>query len=89
MSYEQKEGQGVLFTNDKQGNESRPDWKGIVTVNGAQMEIAAWNKASRAGAKYLSISIKPKQQRQQRQPEPPPKNLDENADPGFDDSLPF
>ena len=46
MAYEQKEGQGALFPNDKKGNEKAPDYKGTVLINGELTEIAAWKKTT-------------------------------------------
>lgn len=52
---------GALFKNDKQGNESRPDYRGTLDVNGQQFWISAWLKSSKAGAKYMSLAVQPKQ----------------------------
>ena len=59
MAYEQKEGQGVLFPNDKKGNEKAPDYKGTVLINGELTEIAAWKKQGSKG-EFLSIKQKTK-----------------------------
>jgi hypothetical protein len=45
VSFEQRDGSGVLFKNDKAGNEKRPDYRGTITINGVQLELAAWLKA--------------------------------------------
>jgi hypothetical protein len=57
---------GVLFTNDKDGNEARPDYTGNLAINPDDYEVdgdglirvrlAAWLKESKAGDPYLSIS---------------------------------
>lgn len=87
MSYVQKEGQGSLFRNDKSGNESRPDYRGSITVNGVEYELAAWIKEGNKG-KFMSISAKPKQDRPQqesrRQPPKPASGFDD-----MDDDIPF
>lgn len=59
MAYEQKEGQGALFPNDKKGNENAPDYKGTVLINGQLTEIAAWKKQGAKG-EFLSIKQKTK-----------------------------
>jgi uncharacterized protein (DUF736 family) len=59
MAYEQKEGQGALFPNDKKGNEKSPDYKGTILINGEIMDIAAWKKQGSKG-EFLSITQKPK-----------------------------
>ena len=30
---------GVLFVNDKQGNEKRPDWKGSAEIDGVKHDL--------------------------------------------------
>jgi len=76
---------GALFKNDKQGKETRPDYRGTLDVNGQQFWISAWLKSSKAGQKYMSLSVQPKEDRQaapmNRQVAPPP--------PAFDDEIPF
>jgi uncharacterized protein (DUF736 family) len=53
--------QGALFKNDKQGNERWPDYRGQINVNGTEYWISAWLKSSKAGQKYMSLSVQPKQ----------------------------
>lgn len=47
---------GVLFKNDKKGNEKAPDYKGKVNVGGKDMEIAGWIREGKNG-KFISIKI--------------------------------
>lgn len=47
---------GVLFPNDKQGNESRPDYTGKINVEGTEKRLAAW-LASGATGEYLRITV--------------------------------
>lgn len=61
MAYEHKNGSGALFKNDKQGNESRPDYRGDLMIEGTLYEIAAWVKESGSGKKFMSLSANPKQ----------------------------
>lgn len=74
---------GVLFKNDKQGNESRPDYKGTLNVNGQDFWISAWLKSSKAGNKYMSLSVQPKEAKSgtERRAAPVAEQ--------FDDSVPF
>lgn len=51
---------GALHKNDKQGNEKRPDYTGTINVAGADYQLSAWIKSSKAGKKYMSLSVKPK-----------------------------
>lgn len=66
MAYEQKDGQGSLFRNDKKepGNpahENYADYTGSCTLQGEQMWVNAWVKTSKDGKKYFSLSFKPKE----------------------------
>jgi hypothetical protein len=62
MPYEQREGQGSLFRNDKKGNPKAPDWKGTCLLNGVTMEISGWIKDGKRG-EFYSLQIKPKEER--------------------------
>lgn len=47
---------GVLFKNDKEGNEKRPDYTGKIQVEGTEYRLAAWIKTgSQSGVKFLSL----------------------------------
>jgi uncharacterized protein (DUF736 family) len=48
---------GVLFTNDKGDNEKRPGYKGRGNWKGQEFEVAAWNRTSKDGKPYLSLSF--------------------------------
>lgn len=85
MSYEQKEGFGNLFTNDKKGNAKAPDRKGEIMLGGTVWEIAGWIKEGKNG-NFLSLSGKPKQEKPVAKPAQP-----KPAAGGFDelDDIPF
>jgi hypothetical protein len=56
---------GMLTRNDKQGNESRPDYRGSINVAGVEYWLSAWIKEGREGTKlegqkYMSLSVQPK-----------------------------
>lgn len=61
MAFEQRDGSGALFKNDKKGNDKAPDYRGDANVNGELVEIAAWLKESANGKKFMSLSFKPKE----------------------------
>lgn len=42
MPYENKEGYGRLFPNDRKAKENSPDFTGQVKVDGVEKRIAAW-----------------------------------------------
>ena len=52
---------GVLFPNDKKGNEKRPDFTGDLNVGGVEYRLSAWKKASKRGNNFLSISVQLKE----------------------------
>ena len=78
---------GVLFKNDKDGNEKRPDFKGNIDVKGVEYELSAWIKTSKNGNKFMSLSVKDRYNRQEHAAEIAPikqnKNLQE------EDEIPF
>ena len=76
---------GVLFKNDKQGNEKRPDYTGTINVGGTDFQLSAWIKASKAGDKYMSLSVQPKRDTDKR----PERGPAEEARMDFDDQIPF
>lgn len=60
---------GVLYINDKGDNDSRPDWKGSINVNGKEFWLSAWRKTTRDGDKMLSLSVQEKEpRREERRP---------------------
>lgn len=85
-TFQQRDGDGVLFPNDRKQAEQQPDYKGSVRLNGMDYEIAGWKKASKAGNPYLSLSVKLKQE---RRADPPPPQTSPADDFDSDDKLPF
>ena len=63
---------GVLFKNDKDGNEKRPDYKGSAEIEGVQYWVSAWIRDGAKG-KFMSMKYeaKEKQQAQQSQAHKP------------------
>ena len=58
MAYEQKDLTGVIFKNDKQGNENRPDYTGNITISGHKLWLSGWIKQSETKGPYISLSFK-------------------------------
>ena len=80
-----KPGSFSLFKNAKDGNESRPDYRGDgKDLAGHPIEVAAWLKEGNKG-KFMSCTIKPKGAKPESRPKP------KSADPFDDDepSIPF
>jgi hypothetical protein len=50
---------GVLFKNDKEGNEKRPDYKGRAEIEGVQYWVSAWVLDGAKG-KFMSMKYERK-----------------------------
>ena len=67
---------GVLFKNDRKGNDSQPDYKGQCEIDGVEYWISSWIKEGQKG-KFMSLSFQPKddkpkkKQQRTREEEPP------------------
>lgn len=48
---------GTLFKNEKKNSEKSPDYEGRINVNGKDYRLSAWIKESKAGKKYMSLSV--------------------------------
>jgi uncharacterized protein (DUF736 family) len=63
MAYERKDGDGVLFKNDRKTEDKHPDYKGEALIGGVEMDVAAWLKTAKSsGQKFFSLSIRPKRE---------------------------
>lgn len=60
MAYEQKDNSGALFKNTDKREDTHADYAGSIMVDGKSYWLNAWLKTSKAGAKYLSLAVKPK-----------------------------
>ncbi len=82
---------GAMFDNNKAGNPNRPDYKGTINVEGTEYRISAWNKKSKGGVPFISMSVQPKTEngqynQQERRPIPA---VNQPVDPAFNDDVPF
>ena len=71
---------GVLFVNDKKGNDKAPDYSGAINrMSLPEKKIAGWKKQSEAGNKFLSVSLSD------------PQYKEKASEPDFDidDEVPF
>lgn len=55
--YEQKDMSGSLFIARNKSSDRSPDMTGEVKINGHTLRIAAWNKTSKSGLNYLSLTF--------------------------------
>ena len=52
---------GVLFKNQEMSRDSDADYRGNINVGGVEHWLNAWIKTSKAGEKYMSLSVRPKE----------------------------
>lgn len=83
MAWEQREGSGSLFLNDKKGNERAPNYRGDILLDGVVYELAGWVKTTQKGDKFLSLAGKPKEEKKEA-----PKSIGSIAE-MESDPLPF
>jgi len=87
MSQYDNEKSGVLFKNDKEGNEKRPDYKGSIQIEGTEYWLSAWIRDGKKG-KFMSLKAEAKKSASEAytgKPSEPMQN-----DPDFDHmSIPF
>lgn len=61
MSFQNKPGSGALFKNDRKTNERQPDWRGPfyeqIGDDIVEREIAAWERVSAKGVRFLSLNV--------------------------------
>jgi hypothetical protein len=86
---------GALFRNEDktEGDDRERDYSGSLDVEGVAYWVSGWVRTSKAGKKYLSISIKPKVEKPaESEGEKPATGVDGSGKAvGFDDpnSIPF
>ena len=51
---------GAIFKNKKKETENHPDMTGTLNVDGTEYWVSGWSKTSKAGDRFLSLSVKPK-----------------------------
>jgi hypothetical protein len=70
---------GALFNNKARKEvDTDPDYSGSINVGGKDYWLNGWIKTSKAGAKFMSLSVKPKNAETPKQ-----------SKPDFDDAVPF
>lgn len=58
MTYEQRDMEGALFTNNKKERESQPDRNGYVVIEGRKLWISGWLKNPGTDKQFLSLACK-------------------------------
>ena len=85
MAFQQRDGDGALFVNDRKETQQHPDYNGSIIIGGVEYWLSGWRKTSKDGSKkYLSLSARPKVQ---KSPSAPPAAAGGGDD--FDSDLPF
>ena len=85
MAYDNRD-RGALFKNDDKREERHPDYKGSLNVGGVDYWISSWLQTSKAGAKYMSLSVTPKNANNTRAPVAAAKPALDDLDDGL---IPF
>jgi len=52
--------QGALFRNEDKSDEDERDYTGNLNVEGREFRVSGYVKTSKAGKKYLRLTVKPK-----------------------------
>lgn len=52
---------GTLFKNTNKESDQHPDYKGSINIEGVEYWLSSWIKTSSKGAKFMSLSVKPKE----------------------------
>lgn len=60
MTFEQREGSGSLFKNDKKEKDTHPNARGTAMIGGVLYEVSAWTKKTKNGDPWQSLAFKPK-----------------------------
>jgi uncharacterized protein (DUF736 family) len=68
---------GMLMKNQNKTADNHPDHSGSINVNGVEFWLSGWVKESKAGKKFLSLSIKPKDA---QKPKKEDKFVEDNLD---------
>ena len=61
---------GALFKNKDKKTDDHPDYTGRLNVGSDEFWLSAWLKTSKAGQKYMSLSVTPAEQKTRRKPDP-------------------
>lgn len=72
---------GALFKNDKQGVETRPDYRGQINVDGTDYWLSSWLKKDKNGNTFMSLSVQSKDAQDKSKAKTPAKDLGEDPIP--------
>ncbi len=78
MSYDNTNS-GAVFVNDRKSNDSQPDRKGSINIEGREFWLSGWLKKDKNGKPFLSLKATPKDE-QKPAPKPAPVSAPEPQD---------
>lgn len=88
MAFEQREGGGVLFPNDRKSKPNQPDFQGDALFHGQKVKLSAWKKTGKGGKDFLSLSLQDDNGQFQSRP-PDPTRAGPSRPMADEESLPF
>jgi hypothetical protein len=65
--FEQREGSGSLFKNDRKEKDTHPNATGTALIGGVEYWVSAWTKKDKNGNPWQSLAFKPKEENGRRQ----------------------
>ena len=82
---------GALFKNERKETEKHADYRGSLNVDGTDYWVSSWIKTSKAGQKFMSLSVKRKDGTAERPAEfvAKAKEVFPGARAELDDEIPF
>jgi hypothetical protein len=90
MAFEVRERRGSLWANGRKEKPSQPDFCGKVRIDGKLYRLSAWEKSSRNGTRWLSITADEFVDAHQSQAEAAEAAIKQQPPPeDFDGDIPF
>ena len=89
MSYEEKDGDFVLFKNNKKKSEKSPDFTGTINKDGKKFNFSMWEKTSKNGNQFYSGKIGDVYQPPQSNAKPAYEAQRQQSKPLAEDEIPW
>jgi hypothetical protein len=70
MTFQNLNGRGQLFKNDRKAGDSDPDYRGELRIEDTDYWISGWINTSKSGAKYMRLSARPRGAGDRRRDQP-------------------
>ena len=90
MAYELRDNSGSIFGNRNKEHAKHPDMTGDCKIDGKEYRVSAWQKTTRKGDTYYSLSFTPKSEFKgyERERKAKPAQPKPQVDAGFQDEFP-